>query len=191
MMLYFEVRGRLNTLLKFRQVYKEYSDFTNKENNLPAQMLRERLEPSAAMTVDSLRKVGLGTVVTRDAPNKGGRRIRVNLIKAIFRDHIWRHFHLEDGDVLNLLDKGIVRYRAQLWRQRFNLFNPLFWLYSIGGFMADLPLLICRKAGYSTDHAESLVSVRLFRLAVQICFFFAAFKYSGLIDFVRFDILAL
>ena len=78
-------------------------------------MLLQKLEPMAALTVDSLRRVGLGSMITHDAPAKGGKKVRINIIKAIFRPHLVRHFSLEDSDVLKLLDRGIVKYRIRVW----------------------------------------------------------------------------
>lgn len=191
MMTFFEVRRRLANLEQFRSLYREYAAFTNRETNMPAQAVLAKMEPLAALTVDSLRRVGLGSLITRDAQTRGGKKVRINLIKAIFRDHIVRSFDLRDDDVRALLDRGIVKYQTRLWRQQVNLFNPLFWLYQIGVFLADLPFLIFRAAGYDTDQAEQRRTARLFRLLVQLAFFFALFKLSGLIGLIRFDILAL
>lgn len=191
MMTYFEVRNRLSNLEQFRELYREYSGFTNRESNLPAQSVRTRMEPLAALATDSLKRVGLGSMVTRDAETRGGRKIRVNLVKAIFRDHVVRTFDVRDAEVLGLLDRGIAAYKSRLWKQQINLFNPLFWIYQIGVFLADLPFLVFRAAGYDTDHAEHLTSARIYRLLVQVLFFGALIKWSGLLDWIRFDILAL
>jgi hypothetical protein len=191
MMTYFEIRGRLEHLLEFRRLYHEYAEFTNKENNLPAQLLLSRLEPMVSLTVNSLRQVGLGTVVTRDAPSKGGRRIRVNIIKAIFRPLVVRHFSIEDSEILSLLDRGLVKYRIRLWQQRLQLLNPLFWLYQIIAFAADLPLWIFRAAGYTTEHIEKAAPTRVYKVAVQILLFAALLHWSGVFTWIRFDIFAL
>lgn len=89
---YFEVKDRLESLLRFRTLYVEYIGFTNREENPAARIIRQKMEPLAPITVESLRQVGLGGMVTRDAPAHGGRKIRINLIKAIFRDLIIRRF---------------------------------------------------------------------------------------------------
>ncbi|MBD3403864.1 hypothetical protein GF420_13305 [candidate division GN15 bacterium] len=191
MMTYFEVRQRLTNLTEFRSLFREYSQFTNRETNVAAKAVRQKMEPLAAMTVDSLRRVDLGSMVTRDAQTRGGRKIRINLIKAIFRDHVVRNFDVRDSEVLSLLDRGISSYQTRLWRQQLNLFNPLFWIYQIGVFLAYLPILIFRAAGYDTDKVTDLTSMRLLRLALQVAFFAALIKWSGLIDLIRFDILAL
>ena len=191
MMTYFEVRNRLENLEQLRTLYKEYTGFTNRESNLPAQAVRGKMEPLAVMAIDSLRRVGLGSMVTREAESRGGRKIRINLIKAIFRDHIVRSFDVRDHEVLMLLDRGITSYKTRLWKQQINLFNPLFWLYQLGAFLADLPFLIFRAAGYDTEKAEHLASARIFRLVVLVLFFAFVVKWSGLFDLIRFDILAL
>lgn len=191
MMTYFEVRGRLEHLTEFRRLYHEYAEFLNKENNLPAQLLLARLEPMVALTVSSLRQVGLGTVVTRDAPSKGARKVRVNIIKAIFRPHIVRHFSIEDSEILGLLDRGIVKYRVRLWQQRLQLLNPLFWLYQMLAFAADLPLWIIRRAGYATENLERASVTKFYRVSVQFLLLAALLHWVGVFTWIRFDILAL
>lgn len=191
MMTYFEVRHRLANLEQLRALYKEYTGFTNRETNLPAQAVRTKMEPLSVLAIDSLRLVGLGSLVTRDAESRGGRKIRINLIKAIFRDHIVRNFDVRDHEVLTLLDRGIAAYRTRLWKQQIQLFNPVFWLFQMGAFLADLPFLIFRAAGYDTEKAEQLTSARIFRLTILVAFFALLIKWSGLYDLIRFDILAL
>jgi len=191
MMTYFEARGRRDHLIEFRRLYREYSGFTNKDNNVPAQMALQKLEPMTALTVDSLKRVGLGTTVLRDAPAKGGRKVQVNIIKAIFRPHLIQHFSLEDSEVLRLLDRGIVKYRIRVWQQAINLLNPLFWLFQLIGFIADLPFHIFRRAGFDTERVESKPSARAYRLLVQVLVLAVLLKVTGVIDWIRFDILAL
>ena len=188
---YFEVNERLECLKEFRALYREYIDFTNRENNVPAQMTRRKMEPLTALTVDSLNRVGLGSLVTRDAPVKGGRKIKINLIKAIFRDHLIRHFSLDDKTPLELLDKGIVAYQARLWRQKVQLFNPLFWLYHFVGYLALLPLQILKKAGFDTSDAEKLAVVKAYIVVFQLAVFYLLLEWSGTIALIRFDILGL
>ena len=186
---YFEVKERLDGLIEFRTLYHEYSGFTNRETNVPAQAIRQKLEPLAIQTVDSLRRVGLGSVVTQDAPSRGGRKVRINLIKAIFRDRVIRHYSLDDRSPLEILDRGIVRYRSMLWKTKVQLLNPIFWLYHFLGFVAKLPIYICRMAGYDTEKAERLTSVRLYVIVFQIAVFFLLIRWSGLVTLIRFDIL--
>jgi hypothetical protein len=130
-------------------------------------------------------------MITHDAPAKGGKRVRINIIKAIFRPHLIRHFSLEDSDVLKLLDRGIVKYRIRVWQQAINLFNPLFWMLHFVGFITDLPLFIFSRAGFDTEKAERQASVRAYRVIVQLLLVVLLLKLTGVIDWIRFDILAL
>ena len=102
MMTYFEVRDRLKCLQRFRNLYAEYIDFTNRPNNVPAQMVLQKMEPMETMVVESVKKVGLGHLITREAPVHGGKRVRVNLIKAIFRDTVIRRFSVKDKEPLEM-----------------------------------------------------------------------------------------
>jgi hypothetical protein len=181
----------LADLTEFRDLYRDYYAFTNREKNVPAQMVREKMRPLAAIVVDSLKRVDIGGMITRDAPVRGGRTVRVNLIRAIFRDNVTRQFSLDDHAPLEILEAGIVRYRRLLWQQRVQLFNPLFWLYHFVGYLAMLPFLIFRKAGYDTEKAEQLTSVRLYVILFQCAFFYFLARWSGILDWIWFDIIAL
>jgi hypothetical protein len=188
-MTYFEVRDRLDGLREFRGMYREYIDFTNRSNNLPARTLLSRMEPLAPETVDSLNRINLGTIVTREAPVRGGKKVKINLIRAIFRDRVRRHFNLSDREPLALLDQGVIRYKELLWKKQLWLLNPLYWLFELAGFVADLPFLICRRAGYDTSGAEKVSLSKFYRLSVQILVLLAVAKATGLLDWIWFDIL--
>ena len=188
---YFEVKDRLESLVRFRGLYVEYIGFTNRADNIPAQMIRQKMEPLAPITVDSLRQVGLGGMVTRDAPVHGGRKVRINLIKAIFRDAIVRRFSLTDKEPLELLDSGIIAYQKRFWVQKLQLFNPLFWIYQMVLWLAKLPVTVCRASGYDTSRVEQSATLKLYLLFFQIGFYLVMARAVGLFDWLRADIIAL
>jgi len=191
MMDYFEIKERLDNLTEFRRLYVQYIGFTNRPHNPAGEMVRARMEPLLSLTVESLRKVGLGGMVTRDAPVHGGKKVQINLIKAIFRDQVIKRFNLDDVAPLEILDRGVVKYKKRLWQQRIQLFNPVFWLYQFGVFLARLPLYIFRAAGYDTDPAERLGLVKVYLVVFQLAYFYALLKAFGVFDWLRIDILAL
>jgi hypothetical protein len=191
MMDYFEVRQRLTNLTEFRRLYIEYLDFTNRFENPAAEIVLKKMERLLPMTVQSLRQTGLGGMITRDAPVHGGRRVRINLIKAIFRPHLIKRFNLDDNGPLEILDRGVMKYQRLLWMQKVQLFNPVFWIYQFGVFLARLPFHIARASGFSTDSAERLGIVKLYLFVFQIAYFFVLFKALGLFEWVRIDFIAL
>lgn len=188
---YFEVKERLDSLVRFRSMYIEYIGFTNRAENVPAQMVRQKMEPLAPIAVDSLKQVGLGGLITRDAPVHGGRKIRINLIKAIFRDHVIRRFSLTDREPLEILDRGVLEYRKLLWVQKLQLFNPLYWLHLVGLFLARLPILIFRSAGFNTSGVEQAVAVKVYVVVFQIVFYLLIARAIGLFAWLQNDIIAL
>ncbi len=190
MMDYFEVKDRLEVLQQFRNQYAEYIKFTNRTNNLPAQMVLQKMEPMTPMVVESLKKVDMGRLITREAPSSGGRRIRINLIKAIFRDHVIRSFSVKDREPMEILDQGLLAYRNLLWRQRLQLFNPLFWLHHFGLYIARLPITIFGSAGYDTSKAEETASMKFYLASFQILYFYLIADAIGFVDWLRFDIIA-
>ncbi len=175
-MTYFEIRERLTCLTQFRNLFKEYIQFPNRENNKAAQIVREKMEPLLSLTVDSLKRVRLGSTVTRDAPVRGGHKLRINLIRAIFREHLIRRFMLNDETPMKILDSGIARYKARLWRERVQLFNPLFWLYHFSEFLARLPILFLSKVGCDTRQTEKSKGFRFYIVLVQLSIFYLAFR---------------
>jgi hypothetical protein len=179
---------RLEKLEEFRSLYSDYAKFTNRPENVPAQMVRQKMEPLVPMTVDSLRRVGLGQMVTRDAPVRGGKKVRINLIRAIFRDHIVRQFSLDDDAPMKLLDAGILKYRQRLWRQKLQLVNPLFWLFHLILFLARLPLLAFRAAGFESDEYEKAPIVRLYLVVFQMICWALLAHWLGLWRWIWFDI---
>lgn len=181
-MTYFEVKERLDMLLKFRLLYTEYLEFTNRFANPAAKIVRDKMEPLAAMTVDSLRRVKLGSMLTRSAPSRGGRKIRINLIRAIFRARVIRDYNLDDRAPMKILDTGIVKYRTRLWRQKIQLFNPLFWLFQVTAYLALLPVNMLRKSGYDVMENDQAPLVRILVLLFQVVCFYVLFKSIGLID---------
>ena len=184
---YFEVKERLDGLRQFRRSYAEYINFTNREKNVPAQMLLSNLNPARDMTVDSLRRVGLGRMFTRDAPSRGGKRVKINTIRAIFREDLIQHFSLDDETPLRILDAGVIRYKMRLWRQKLLLFNPVFWLYQIFGFIALLPILVFKKAGVDTTFFEERKLVRFYVVTVQLVCFYLTVEALGFISLITFD----
>lgn len=191
MMDYFETKERLDNLAEFRRLYIEYISFTNRPHNPAGEMVRSKMQPLLSLTVESLRRVGLGGMITHDAPVHGGKKVRINLIKAIFRDHVIKRFNLDDTAPLEVLDRGIVKYRKLLWQQKVQLYNPIFWFYQFGVFLAKLPFHIFRAAGYDTDPAEKLAAVKVYLVVFQLAYFYALLKTVGFFDWLRIDILAL
>lgn len=182
---YFEIKDRLDNLERFRDLYREYIDFTNRENNLPAQLIRKKMEPLASLTVDSLQEIGLGRMVTKEAASQGGRKVQINIIKAIFRDKVIKRYFLDDLTPLDALEEGIAKYRAMLARNRVQLINPVFWLFHFIGFVARLPILVFHRAGYDTRQAEKLTSVRALVIVLQLAIWYILLESTGLIDYAR------
>ena len=181
-MTYFEVKERLDVLLKFRLLYTEYVEFTNRFANPAAKIVRDKMEPLAAITVDSLKRVKLGSMLTRSAPARGGRKIKINLIRAIFRDKVIQDYNLDDRAPMKILDTGIVKYRTRLWQQKIQLFNPVFWLLQVTAYCALLPVNMLRKAGYDVMENDQAPLVRVLVLLFQVVCFYVLLKSTGLID---------
>ena len=176
-MTYFEIRERLSCLIQFRELFKEYTQFQNREKNRAAQIVREKMEPLLGFTVDSLKRVNLGSTITREAPTRGGHNLRINLIRAIFREHLISRFKLDDATPMKILDSGISRYRSRLWKEKIQLFNPLFWLYYFSEFLARIPVMFMEKAGCDTRQTEKTRGFKLYIVFIQLVVFYFVVKW--------------
>ena len=156
---------------------------------LTAKMIKDKLEPLVPLTVDSLNRANLGSMMSRMEPTLGGKKVKVNIIRAIFRDKIKERFRLEDGEPLWALDKGIAVYQSRLWRSRIQLFNPIFWLHNFIAYIAQHPLLILRRSGYDVIEAEKSPVIRAYILIFQLTAYFFILKWLGVVDWIWFDIL--
>ncbi len=188
---FFEIRSRLEALECFRHTYAEYLTFTDRESNPAAQIVRARLEPSTVLVVDSLRRARLGGLITKDAPSRGGRTVRVNLIRAIFRDEVMQRYGLDERAPLQVLDRAILAYRRRLWRESLQLANPLFWFATATTWIASTPLTFLERAGFDVDSLRSAPVWRGYLLVAQITLFTLVVWRTGLASWIWLDILAL
>lgn len=190
-MTYFEIRNRLEALSRFRLLCRDYAEFTERDDNPAARIVREKMEPLLPLVLDSLRRVGLGATVTRDAPARGGRKVRVNIIKAIFREQVRKRYSLDWRAPLSVLDNGIAVYQTRLWRALVQLFNPFFWLYHFTAFVAALPLLVLGQTGVDTEHIQLSAAYRFYLVVFQLVVTAGLLYWTGVLTWFRFDILAL
>jgi len=181
---YFEVKERLENLTEFHRSYRDYLDFTNRSTNVPAQMIRKRMQPLTPLTVESLNRVGMGSMITRDAPAKGGGKVKINLIRAIFRDHIIQAFSLDEKEPLKVLEQGILKYKKRLWRERLQLVNPIFWLFHFGIFLARLPFLIGKASGMDIPEIDNTPIFKFYLILFQIVYFYLIAESIGFVDWL-------
>lgn len=176
---YFEVRERLETLKKMRRLYKEYLSFTNRFENPAAQIVAHQMRPLVAMTIDSLKHAGVGSVVTHDAPAKGGKRYKINIIKAIFRESLTRNFSLEEDAPTEAIEAAIAKYRILLIRSRIQLFNPIFWLVQFVGYGISFPFYIMQKCGFDTAEFEKTSVGRMIKIIIALAMLYITSEASG------------
>lgn len=189
MLTYFEIKDRIENLEQFRSLYRDYLKYPDRLTNDQAIRVREQMRGLSPLTVDSMRRVGLGRIASRTARTRGDRPVQINVIKALFRDNVIQDFQIDDETPIKQIDRAILNWRQKMWQQKLQLFNPLFWLYHFFGFVADLPLALLRRSGYDTAAWEEHGLTKLYRLLVQVTLFWLLFDALGVIDWIRFDIL--
>lgn len=177
---YFEIRERLKALHKMRSLYKEYVRFTNRFENPAAQMILREMRPLVPMTIDSLKLAGVGSIVTHDAPAKGGKRYKINIIKAIFRESLVRNFSLEDDAPLEAIEAAIAKYRILQTRARLQLFNPLFWLVQFIGYGITIPFYIFQKCGFETNDFERTSVGRMIKIIIALGMIWVIYEATGI-----------
>ncbi len=185
MMTYFEVKKRLKNLTRFRNLYQEYLNFPSRRDYVPANIVRNKMVTLLPLTVDSLRKIRMGILVTRIEPSRGGKKVKINLIKAIFREHLIIRFSLDEQAPLKILNRAVTKYQRLLWAQAIQLFNPLFWLYHFFDFIVRLPFKLLVDVGLKIDNLEESTLARLYIAASQIILFYYVFKVVGFIDWIK------
>jgi hypothetical protein len=154
---FFEISQRLREMERFRVLYKEFLSFTNRYSNPAARIVLSQLRPLAPVMIESLKQAGIGTIVARDAPSRGGKKYRINIIKAIFRQSLVEQFHIDDSETLAATEAAIAKYRVMRSRAMLQLFNPFFWLLVMLDFLAAAPFAVLRQCGFSeaTDFEKS------------------------------------
>ena len=165
---YFEVRQRLDVLRKFQKLYKDYISFTNRSDNPAAQLLLGKMRPLVPMTIDSLKHVGIGTIITHDAPARGRKKYKINMIKAIFRESLIQHFHLDENAPLEAIEAALVKYQVLISRARLQLFNPVFWLVLFIGYAANSPFILLAQCGFEIDDIRKSPVGRLIKLLIML-----------------------
>ncbi len=184
MLTYFEIQDRIENLQQFRSLYRDYLKYPDRLTNDNAIRVREQMHGLAPLTVDSLKRVGLGRIATRTAKTRGDRPVQINVIKALFRDNIIQDFQIDDETPIKLIDRAILAWQQKMWRQKLQLFNPLFWLYHFFGFLAELPISLLRRARYDTSRFDEHPAVKAYVLLVQLLLFWVFFEAVGLVDWV-------
>ncbi len=180
MMNYFEVRERIAVLKKFRRLYKEYLTFTNRSENPAAQLFVAKMRPLVPMTIDSLRRVGVGTIVTHGAKAAGSKKYRINLIKVIFRDSLSRHFNIPDDAPMEAIEAALVKYRLKSHQTLLQLFNPFFWLIHFFSYIAEMPFEVLRRCGYEVADLKASDGGKLIKLLIFLALFGLVAEASGL-----------
>ncbi len=182
---YFEIRERLKTLHKMRRLYKEYLSFTNRFENPAAQIIISQMRPLVPMTIESLKYAGVGSIVTHDAPSKGGKRYKINIIKAIFRESLTKNFSLDDNGPLEAIEAALAKYRVLLTRARLQLFNPIFWLVQFVGYAISSPFFIMQKCGIDTADFEKTSVGRMIKLIIALAMLYLISEASGFSQWLR------
>ncbi len=178
---YFEISKRLSTLKSFKKLYTDYISFTNRSQNPAAQIQLNKMRPLVPMTIDSLKEVRIGTIITQDAPARGGKKFKINMIKAIFRDSLIRHFNLDDNEPLYAVEAAIVKYETLQSRAFIQLFNPFFWIVEFVSYIAEIPFIILEKAGIDLVEFRKTSVARLFKILVSIGLLLLIAEFFGVV----------
>lgn len=181
---YFETKKRLATLKQFKKLYEEYISFTNRFDNPAAEIVLNKMRPLAPMTIDSLKKVRIGTIVTTDAPARGGKKYKINMIKAIFRESLIRHFNLDEKEPLCAIEAAVVKYETLKSRAFVQLFNPFFWVIEFVAYVAEIPFIILERAGIEILEFRKTSAAKLFKICIMVSLLFVLAETTGVLDWV-------
>jgi hypothetical protein len=182
---YFETSKRLSTLKKFKKLYTEYICFTNRFENPAAQILLRQMRPLVPMTIDCLKEVKVGTIVASDAPSRGGKTYKINMIKAIFRKSLIQQFNLDDQEPLYAIETAIVKFEMLKSRAFIQLFNPFFWVFEFIAYIAEIPFIVLERAGIDLAEFRKTSVAKLFKIVIITGLLFVVAETAGVIDLVK------
>jgi hypothetical protein len=97
------------------------------------------------------------------APAVGGAIIHVNMFYAILQDTSYggvEHNWIEDK-----INETIGRVERRIRAELINLFNPLYWLYSLFVFVVRIPFHLISISGFNVSKVEDHFIAKLFKLA--------------------------
>ncbi len=186
---YFEIKNRLDTLRKFRGLYIQILKTSSRHENKEAGKILTELRPLTPLTMNSLIKIGQGYKMIKIEKDFSGKRIRINIFRAIFRQKLQRRYGLDEKAPLKVLDSAIAEYQGNLWRQKIQLFNPLFWIITFVDFALGIPLNLLGRIFPRADFETSLPA-RLYLAAGQLIVFLYLADFAGLFGWLRWDLLA-
>jgi hypothetical protein len=184
---YFEARERLDALVRYRRQYVDFIAFTNRDRNVAALTVKSRLLEEQPFVLESLGKVNCGYLKTTDIPSEGGKALKINVVKAVFRDDLVHKYDLRDDTPLDELDRAISLYRNIRWREQLHLWNPLFWIHYFTSYVARLPFRVLESAGYDVAGVEQSAFTRGYVVVMQLICAFVILRHTGILALIWFD----
>lgn len=186
---YFETKSRLEQLNEFRELYREFLNFSERYYYPPAVITMEKMRSLVSQVIQSLISIGYGERMIRKEKKFDGKKIRINIFKAIFRERLQRRYALDEEIPLKVLDSAIAKYQGILWRQKIQLFNPVFWIFHIADYFLRLPFMIIRNSGINYKFEKSAI-FQIYLASGHLALFAYLLKISGLLTWLDRDILA-
>ena len=150
--------------------------------------VRENLAKDIPRAVDIARKLGVSIhVKSIPAPAVGGVIIRVNLFYAILKDT--SHGGVDSGWIRDKINETIGRAERRLRYEFFNLFNPVYWLYSLLVFIVRIPFHLVSISGFNVSKVEDHFLGKLFKLSEIALIVYVLFKLgmekTDILDFIK------
>ena len=186
---YFETKKRLEQLIKFRDLYRDFIEFPDRYHYTPAAVMMEKMRPLVTQVIHSLIAIDYGEKMIRKEKKFDGKRVRINIFKAIFRERLQRRYALEEDIPLKVLDSAIAKYQSMLWSRQIQLFNPIFWVFHVFDHFLRFPFMIIRNTGIKFDFERSAL-FQIYLVAGHFLLFAYVLKITGLFTWFHRDILA-
>lgn len=121
------------------------------------------------------------------APAVGGAILPVNMFYAILQDTSYDG--VDDNWIRDKIDETIGQAERRLKVELFKLFNPLYWLYSLLGFVVRIPFHLISISGFNVSKVEDHFLGKLFKLAEVGVIIYVLVKLgiekTAMIDFLK------
>jgi len=127
------------------------------------QQIREKIAKYINEVSRIANRYGIQTIVkSYPAPVVGGPVIPIDIFYSVLHDY--SHHGIDRQLVWDKINETIGECEADLKKEFYRLFNPLYWIQSIIVFIIRIPFMLISVSGFNIDKIEDHFISKLFKL---------------------------
>jgi hypothetical protein len=137
--------------------------------------IRKAIAQSLMRASEIASKYGVSHIaVSYPAPAVGGPVINQDILYATIQDT--SHCGIDEQTITDTIDQTIGAVSRQLSKDKINIFNPLYWLYSVLVFVIRIPFILVSISGFNVSVVENHIAGKIFKLVEMILVGFLLLK---------------